>query len=198
MRRMAVGHRRSGLGERGGCRRQGEQTDQPCILHRCHHLYLRVERPCGALRLRTGRTWLRTVWTEREVAHRAKRIFSRAGLERDDFVFESSSQRIAPLELPNGLGTCLGPSATGGVKYQLWRTAISIARRPASSASAKEANVANDDSPHAGLSDRPMMKPHRPVPRDWSIIRKIGSGSLMTSDMGCSPGIVIKSGRCDR
>ena len=29
-------------------------------------------------------------------------------------------------------------------------------------------------------------------------IRKIGSGSLMTSDMGCSPGIVIKSGRCDR
>ena len=34
------------------------------------------------------------------------------------------------------------------------------------------------------LSDRPMMKPYRPVPRDWSIIRKIGSGSLMTSAYG--------------
>jgi hypothetical protein len=29
-----------------------------------------------------------------------------------------------------------------------------------------------------------MMKPYRPGPRDWSIIRKVGSGSRVLSDMG--------------
>jgi hypothetical protein len=61
-----------------------------------------------------------------------------------------------------------------------------------------EANVANDGSANSGLSDRPMMKPYRPVPRDWSIIRKIGSESLMTSNMGAHQGLLIKSGRCQR
>jgi len=89
--------------------------------------------------------------------------------------------------------------------YQLWRPAISIARRPAASASAKEANVANDGSALAGLSDRPMMKPYRPVPRDWSIIRKIVSGSIMLSygllTRDCKPNpaaVSVKPGRCRR